>query len=469
MLISIKAGDWLPDMAPHLTDGMTTVRNVYAQANGYGPVKSFSPITPALPERFAGGAAYVGSDGTAALLAGTANKLLRYSGSSWDVLLTALSVDRWRFTQFGDLVIAVNGGVPRKFNLLTGTASTLGGSPPAGTLVATVRDFIVMAGDPADVLDVRWSGFNNAEQWDGTNQSNNQPMLDGGRVMGLAGGEYGIILQQNAIKRMSYVGAPIVFQIDEIARDVGCMAEGSVAQWGRLTFFLSERGFMVCDGNEVKPIGDEKIDRTFFTRYSREDLKGLYTAVDPRRSLVMWSMPGKPGTIWCYNWNLGRWTTIETDVRGILTGFTANVSIDALDAMYGNLDAVPVSLDDPKFSGGNPLLMVATTGNVIGALAGSNMAAQIGFSFGEPGQGRRVRMRRVQPIADATMATVTIDGRQRLGDVEGITATSDMRPSGHMAVRLNARYVKPTIDIPEGHAWTFLQGLEMEMEAGARR
>jgi hypothetical protein len=74
---------------------------------------------------------------------------------------------------------------------------------------------------------------------------------------------------------------------------------------------------------------------------------------------MLWGMPGTPGLILAYNWVLQRWATIETDVTALFTGLTAVVSIDAVDAIYGNLDAVTVSLDDPSLAGGNPILMLS--------------------------------------------------------------------------------------------------------------
>jgi hypothetical protein len=78
-------------------------------------------------------------------------------------------------------------------------------------------------------------------------------------------GEYGLILLERAISRMTYVGAPLFFQFDTIAKNIGCYESNSVAQFGNLTFFLSDDGFYVCDGQTVIPIGAEKIDRFFFT------------------------------------------------------------------------------------------------------------------------------------------------------------------------------------------------------------
>lgn len=471
MLKRMPFGAFLPDLPP--ADHLTVARNVYASSTGYLPVGSFTAITPPL-SGITGGAAFVSSTGETSFLGGDRNSLNRFSGAAWSPLIVALTALRWRFAQFGDNVIAVYGGKPVRYDLTTGAAELLNGNPPAADLVATVRDFVVLAGDPAAILTVTWSGSNNSEQWPETdpdapdqNQTDSQQMLDGGEVMGLAGGEYGIVLQKNAVKRMTYQGGEVIFSFDEIASNVGCMAKGSVAQAGRLVFFLSERGFMLCDGNDVAPIGEEQVNATFFRTYSRQDIvAGIYAAVDPARHLVMWSMPGTPGLIWCYNWVLKRWTQIETNVRFVFSGFTANVSIEAIDARYGNLDAVPVSLDDAMFSGGNPLLLIATTGGVVGTLSGTALPATITTSRFDLNAGR-ARITGIRPITDATDVTVTIQGRARGGSTPLTEMASDMRRNGQVPMRVNAQQfvVSHALRAP----WTYAQGFDAEYESGGMR
>lgn len=456
---------FLPDLPP---SGQCVVAdNVFPAQEGYIPVGEFQQVTPALAN-ISGGVAYVGSDGTSTLLAGDGNALWKYNGATWEQAMVALSAKRWRFTQFGDNAVAVYGGAPIKHSLTGSGASLVGGSPPDADLVATVRDFVVLAGDPAARQTVTWSGINNLEEWDPTDeQSDSQELPDGGEVMGLAGGEYGIILQRNAIKRMSYVGAPVIFQIDTISSNIGCMAKGSVAQAGRLVFFLSERGFHLTDGNDVRPIGAEKVDRTFFATYSRQDIEnGIYAAVDPRRNIVMWSMPGTPGLIWCYHYVLDRWTNIRVPTRLVFSGFTANIPIDALDARYGNLDAIPFSLDDPMFAGGNPLLLIAQPDGTVGTFGGAPMAGRLGFARFELSDGR-ARLRTLRPITDAQIVTAVIGGSPRSDRVPFDESAIDMRRNGDIPCRVNAREFTPTLTF--SGTWSYATAVDAEWEEAGRR
>jgi len=465
-------GPYLPDLPP--ADQLVVARNVYATSAGYGPVGGFQAVTPPLAG-ITGGASFVSSKGDTSTLGGTGTSLNRYVGGVWQSLLTEVAATaRWRFVQFGDNVIAVNGGPPVSYQLGEGAAGPLGGSPPAADLVTVVRDRVVLAGDPQALLTVTWSGDNRSNFWPDTDPdapdqygTDRQEMLDGGRVMGLAGGEYGIVLQRNAVKRMSFQGGDIVFSFDEIASNVGCMAKGSVAQSGRLTFFLSDRGFMSCDGNGVDPIGDEQVNATFFRTYSRQDIVNrIYAATDPRRNIVIWIMPGTPGTLWCYNYALRRWTTISIDVRLGFSGFTADTTLEQLDARYGTLEAVPFSLDDAAFSGGNPLLLLANTSGALGTLNGEPLDGVLSLARQELAAGR-ARVREVRPITDAGDVIVAIEGRMRGSERPVVRQSISMRANGTLPVRANAHLFDITATFRG--AWTYAQGLEITFESGGTR
>jgi hypothetical protein len=432
----------------------------------------FSGITPTLGGAINGGGAFVGSDGNATFLAATATELRKYSGAAWTNILALTSSRRLRLAQFGDNIIGADGGQLLSYDLIAGTAAAIGSAPSNAIDVARVRDFVMCL--RADNV-AEWCEFNNSANWGtGVNQADNQPLLSGGAGVAIVGGEYGIILQKGAIKRVSYVGQAggldVVFQFDDISQEIGCMAQGSVAAVGRMVFFLSERGFQMCDGESVKPIGDEKFNRWFFSAYSRDQIDTMWSAIDPRNSLVLWGVPGGPGKIIAYNWVLDRAALLELPFTGLFTGFTANTSLEALDALYpSGLDSIPISLDDPSLAGGSPLLLIADASNAIGTLYGDSLEATFRLPNVEPVPGRRARIRTVRPITDATDVQVTIDARMRTGDAEAVVSCASMRSNGKMPVRANGRYNTVQMTIPAGASWTYAQGIECEFEAGDGR
>lgn len=475
----VAFGAYTPDNAPFQTAGLIDMANAYPIANGYSPVGQFSAITPALPTTFKGGAAFVGSDENGTLIAGSSSNLYRFTGGSWTSVIAGLSaIDRWQFTQFGDAVVAVNGGPTQTLDLVANTAGVLTGAPTA-TSVATVSNFVVYGGAGGNAALVQWSGFNNQnDNTSGVNQSGYQPMLDGGDVKGIAGGEYGLIIQRSTVRKMTYIGDTttdtdviIPFQFDVLSPDTGAITAGSIAQSGRRVYFLSDRGFMFCDGTDVTPIGNERVDATFFALHGRDNLDVMSAAIDPRRFTVAWLIPGTPGRVWIYNWALDRWSIIEVSAKGILAGFTTNVSLESLDTLYpGGLETIPYSLDDVRFAGGDPLLLVIDPNGEFGYLSGPNMPARFAICQTEMIPGARTRMRWLRPVGDAISGvTAAISAKQRLGDVAASFTTATLNDSGDMPTRVTGRYIGTTINYAAGADWSFVQGLEFTIEKGEGR
>jgi hypothetical protein len=467
-LKEIPFGEMAPDNAQNHTNSVYLAKNVRAMPNGYGPVGSFETVATTLGAAFVGGGSFIGSDGNSTLLAATAAKLRKYSGS-WADVSTIATTSRWYFAQFGDNVVYANGDQLGAYDLLAATAGDLTDAPDNAIDVATVRDFVMVLTDDSQVV---WSGFNDCTSWTpGTDQSDAQPLLDGGTGVRIIGGEYAIVLQKNCIRRVSYNGVPDVwFQLDVINPEVGCMAAGSVCNVGRLIGFLSERGFELCDGENVIPIGDTKVNEWFFSTYSRADIADIWAAADPRRNEFIWLMPGNPGRALVFNLTLKRWTLIETALTGVLTGQTSSVSIDAVDALYpGGIDSIPISLDDPSLQGGNPLLLFVDDTYAFGGLSGEALEAQWQQKNVELTPGRRSRLRAIRPVTDATSAAVTVSQKMRAGDGVDEVVAASMRLNGKMPIRANGRYLDVTTSIPEGEAWTYVQGNEYEFEPGDAR
>lgn len=472
--VSIPMPEYRPDQSVN-SGVLLTCDGAYPALDGYRPVQDVDPITDALDEPFLGGVSAIASDGDAYLLAGTASDLYSLqSDGTWTSLVSGLSItQRWKFAQFGDYVVAVNGDTTREVDLDAGTASTISGAPTA-TSICVVGDYVVVGQPDNAINSVKWSAFRDHTGWtDGTNQAGSQPQQTGGAVMGLAGGEYGIILQRERLVRMTRTGnADAPFQFDEISANFGCANGATIAQAGRTVFFYSDRGFMALDdGQSLRPIGSEKVDRTFASEINREDLKRIYTAIDPQNKLVMWGIPGLPGKIWIYNFELDRWSTASVNFTGIFPGFTTSVGLDDLPGLgYTDLDAMTISLDDPRWSGGNPRLYLIDEDLKAGTLTGNTLKATFEMGYTELVKGQRARIRHIRPITDATSGlTAKINCKARIGDVDDTETTATLRASGVMAVRNTGRYTKTSLEIAANTDWTLIQGLEVRCAPGGRR
>lgn len=463
------APDYLPDQTPN-SGTLEGLVNAYPIVQGYGPIKAFQSVSDAITGDFLGGAAVIADDGTSYLLVGTSTNLQRYAAGSWTNLVTGLTItDQWRFAGFGNYVIATNGVATYEVDLSAGTASLLTGSP-AGKSVVVVDPYVVIGQDTDDLLSVFTSDVNDHTRWVPDTGATQQPQLSGGEVMGLAGGEYGVVLQRRRIVRMSKTGeASLPFEYDPITENVGCASKGSVVQWGRSVFFLSDQGFMAFeDGQVLVPIGTEKVDRTFQALVPPDDYERIFSAVDPVRKLVIWCVPGSPGYLFIYNYELQKWGVAKLNVEGVFSAFTSSDTLEGVSASNPDLDAMTLSLDDPSFAGGSPQLYVVQDGE-IGTLTGETLEAVFEFGFMELAQGRRSRLRNLRPITDSTSTTMTVRASDRQGDTGTSTSGGALRVSGRIPVRSSGRYHRVTWTEPAGSDWSYVHGFEAEYATGQGR
>lgn len=478
----IPFGPWEPDKPARLNDGVMRVADgVFPLLDGYRPAGQWEQIIPALPDAPKGGASFTSRQGISSIIAGTATGLYRGLSTGFVLLASGFStMGRWRFAQFGGLAIATNGSDPmQKISLSDYAVAPLAGDPPKFEHLAVVRDFLVGGIMNGDIMTLAWSGINNAESWSfGSNQSDLQIMPTGGRITGILSGEFGVILQKERICRMDYIGGNIVFEINEVSSNIGCVSVHTVAQWGRLGFFWSKQGPMMWDGAQPIPIGEEKVDRWIGDRYGKDDWGGISTAIDPAQNIVTWSLPAtetEPGRLIGYNWAIERWFTLPFASSVIFAGVTRDISIDEQDPAIGSddddIDGEDLtSLDDPAFRGGDPRLYVFNASHALGAFTGSPMAATLTLGDMELFKGRRTQVRMARPETDAGSGlTLTLGTRARLPDALSNTTSTSLTASGDMPIRASGRFIRPSLAIAAGTAWGYAKGLEFMATPGAMR
>ena len=249
---------------------------------------------------------------------------------------------RWQFLQFGNYALATNGANKVQYYDINASSyfGDLATTVPVAKYITAVRDFVVCAniGAGTNPSRVQWSDINDATDWTAgaASQSDVQDIPDGGDITGITGGEFGIVFLEKAIVRMSYIGSPLFFQFDTISRNVGCIEGGSIAQYGGVTYFLSDDGFYSCNGQQITAIGSEKVDRYFFNNANIGDIDSISAAVDPERNLVIWdytTVSGPRGLL-IYNFETQKWCEADTDVDYLSTLATSGVSLEGIDTAY---------------------------------------------------------------------------------------------------------------------------------------
>jgi hypothetical protein len=481
----IPFGEWRPDM-PELSQWAREALNVVPAEESYRPLNGLSGVTNALTARAQGAAWFRGTAGASRMFAGDATKLYLLSGTTWsDVSRTvggayAPGADgQWRFTQFGSLALAVNGvDAPQKFDLSAGTNWTaLAGSPPVGTYIATVRDFVLMGKIGATPQRVQWSGLNNCELWGSiaANQADFQDLPDGGNVTGLVGGEHGVIFQEAAVRRMTYEGAPIVFRIDKIANDLGCSVPGSVAGLLDLAFFVHKSGFyMVQGGQAITPIGRGKIDRTFWAEFDETSQFRASSAIDPVRGLYIFAYPangsgGVPNRLLIYNWATQKWTRAQVTCELVFGGVSQQgYTLEQLDP-FGTADTLPYSLDSSFWTGTVSLLLFAfDTSHKSGSFSGATLAATVetpefnpsALLGTGPGQGKRSVIRGCRPLIDGGSPQISLGWRETQQAAVSYGPSVGLTPAGLAPVYQSGRYFRARATMPAASVWSNMQGID---------
>ena len=412
----------------------------------------------------------------------------------------------------------------------SGDIRVITSAAPIAKHLTVIRDFVVGAYIEAGTYPnrVQWSDVNDPRYWDsdGASLADFQDIEDGGDITGITGGEFGIILMENAIVRMSFVGSPNIFQFDTIARGVGCVEGGSVTQYAGTTYFLGADGFYACDGQQIIRIGAEKVNRYFFSNANIGDIDSISASIDPERNVVIWDYSNTSGgrSLIIYNYQTQKWSEAETDVDYLSTLSSTGATLDGLDDAYNvtagsfvigqyytirtvgttdftligavantvgvlfqatgvgtgdgvaidqaaataglvSLDALSASLDDRIWKGGKFLFGGVRDDRIV-VFTGTRATATLTTNDIEFGYNTLATL--VRPSVDNGSADVQIASRRELNDTITFTTAVSADAEGRVGVRSHGRYHRINVT-PTGANWTLAIGLDMDYSQAGNR
>jgi hypothetical protein len=527
--------DWLPDQ-PSILDAVSEANNVIPLAVGYGPFKSAVDYSGNASENLTNVYA-TKVDNDVSVFAGGLTKLYKLDSS--DLSLDDVSKSggytgtyRWQFVQFGNYALAANGSEKIQYYDVNSSSlfADLAAAAPIAKYVTAVRDFVVGANIGAGTYPTRvqWSDINDPTDWTpgAASQSDYQDIPDGGDITGITGGEFGIVFLEKAIVRMSYIGSPLFFQFDTISRNIGCIEGGSIAQYGGITYFLSDDGFYSCDGQNIIGIGAEKVDRYFYSNANIGDIDSISAAVDPERNLVIWNYTTVSGNraLLIYNYETKKWCEADTDVDFLSTLATSGTSLDALDSAYNvsagsftvgksytirtvgttdftligavantvgvlftatgvgsgtgvaidmaasaaalkTIDTLVTTMDDRLYKGGKFLFGGVRDAKIV-TFTGVNATATLITNDLEYGYNSVVTL--IRPSVDNGSATIQIASRKMLDDTITYSTTKTTDQEDRCSVRSAGRYHRVSLT-PTGANWFSAIGMDIEYsEQGTR-
>lgn len=376
---------------------------------------------------------------------------------------------RWRFTQFGNVLIAANGGNRLQgFNVNSSTNfSDLAADAPQARYITVVRDFVVSGYINESTIRanrVQWSALGDETSWtnSATTQADYQDIPDGGAVVGVTGGEFGLVFMDRSIHRMSYVGSPLVFQFDNISRNQGCYEANSIIQYGGTSFFLSDNGFYACDGQQIIPIGNEKVNRYFFDDVDQGTLNLMSAAVDPARKLVIWAYASKSSAtvdkLLIFNYEVGKWSAGTTNASRVATSSTPSFTLEGLD-VFGDLEDIMTSFDSRVWLGGKMQFAGVKDAKIV-TFSGANNTAYIETGDIEiPGSTSSITM--AKPIVDNGSGNVALVSRRLLNESVEFGTQTVADAENRVSIRGVGRYHRLQLT-PTG-LWKNAIGMDIEL------
>ena len=478
--MQVPFGEWLPDQPPHLNPGANVATNVYYALNSYKRFPSlvdYSSNNIGAHSRGAG--SFRDNDGNVYNFVAKNTDLYQLASGTFTSRkgsLTGGDTDFWTFTQFGNYVIASNGvDLPQYYLMGTSTnfanlsAIQTAGTTPNFRVSGVIRDFLVTGNQSSNQNRIQWSGINDITVWSGKQADQQDLPGSGGEIVHITSGEIGYVFRQNQIIRMDYVGGATIFRLSVISPNRGAVYGRTVCQDNRRVFFYADDGFFELNGDNVISIGAEKVNRFFDANLNKAYTDRICAAVDPFNQLALWLYPSVNNTnnttgicdrIIIYNYATKKWSLAEANTSTIFTQFVGAYTVELMDIISENLDAINIALDTDFWNGGQLFLGAVDSDYKAAIFSGTGNEGEIETAELEIFPNHRASIQGIRPIVDAT-ATVTLKTRDRLANSVTTSSSSSMNSSGMNPVRQSGRYVKVNVKTPSGVVWTNAQGIDL--------
>jgi len=478
-----ELGEWLPDQPKLGNPGATIAKNVYPRPRGYSPFGELMYLSSAMSSRPLGGKSLTASDSTSRVYAGSATKLYSLHGGSTTDLSKAggytNTATYWDFAAYGDIAIATNfADNPQYIDMTSGTAFADLTTAFKARTCAVVRDFM-MFGNTWDSTDgnkperARWSALGDYTDYtvSATTQSDYQDTPGGGSLQRIFGGEYAVFLFEHAVYRVNYVGSPAVFQFDEVETDRGLFTPGAAAQNGNMIYYLDSDGFYAFNGSQSMPIGNEKVDRWFWSQLDASQAARISCAIDHDAKCVVWSFPGQnnasgqPTHTIQFNYEVNRWAYSEITHDLIIPLLTSDFTLETLDSLENNVDNLTISVDSRVLYEGSSLLGMFESFK-LASNQGAPLTAVMESKEVQPNAGRRSQITEAWPLIDGGSASIQVGTRNRQQDTVSWGTAVTTNSTGFAPISDEGRYVRIRMTVTGD--WDDAQGVEVTAKRAGR-
>ena len=483
--VPVEFGEWRPDIALLDTKFASEIENVFAGVNSYLPVPSLLPFTTAtLPAPACGLYAARRTDGGWKIFAGTQAGLYTWGYAGWTDL-TRLSGpynvapgDLWSFEQSGTQLVAVVAAEnPQVISIDAGTNfADLAGSPPKATNVKQIGDFLFLSGLPSNDRKIIWSSINDITGWTvGLNLCDEQVFPDNGPVQGIVGAEIGYVVQDRGIRTLQFLpgDTTFIFNFSRVLHDRGSVSKYGFTAIGNVLYFVSEDGFYSMSGQQVTPIGADKVNEWWLAHSDVARRNVVHALAGVNKPRIAWAYHSFEGSqtydrVIIFDWSNGRWSKITeyAQIWGLLASPGLDLDTDGSEPGDPLLDSTARSLDSFAYVGGRPLIGAIDENGLLGTLTGPNLAATMETVEVHLAPGQRVFVSDVYPLDDTVdgPGSVAAGTRERLQDPVVFNTPAPIEITGSAAAYSSARLHRFRRSLPAGAVWTHAQGVVVDAQ-----
>jgi hypothetical protein len=267
-----------------------------------------------------------------------------------------------------------------------------------------------------------------------------------------------------------------VFRFSVISPNRGAVYGQTVCQDNRQVFFYASDGFFQINGDQILPIGAEKVNRFFDGDLNKAYTDRITAAVDPFNTLAIWLYPSKdnPNTtgvcdkLLIYNYITQKWSVAKVKASQIFKQFVVANTVELMDIISENLEDINISLDTAYWTTGHLYLGAIDENFKAAIFSGKTLEAELETKEQELFPGLRANVTSIRPIVDAS-ANVTIKTRDKLADTVTTSTSSSMNDTGINPVRQSGRYFRANVKIPAETIWTNAQGIDLTASQGGSR
>jgi len=203
---------------------------------------------------------------------------------------------------------------------------------------------------------------------------------------------------------------------------------------------------------------DGKVDETFFNDVDIDNLSRMSVAVFPNENIICWSYVSLqatgqiPDKILFYNYSPGskqRWSYAVIDNYLLMNPISTAYTLDSLDTVTTNLDALPYSLDSKVWQGSINLLGIIGVDLHLALLNSTPLDATIETGEAWLQEPKRTWISMIRPHIDKCSGTVTVQLAARNLESENISygPICSLNAQGFVPVRVNARFVRAQFNI----------------------